>query len=100
MNTLEIIGLLLNFIGTLILTLPSLISTREFDEKKDKNTYMEENGRHRYTSERIRRDTAFNLIAMTIVSVGFIITLLGLFNLKSLTTSCPRIEKNTFRYQF
>ena len=79
MNGLEVIGLLLNLFGTLILAKSSLTSIREFDEEKDRNTYFEKDGKHKYTNKRIKNATRLNRLAIAIVILGFIITLLGLF---------------------
>lgn len=80
MNNLEVVGLLFNFIGTFILAIPNLVSTREFDDKRDQNIYSEKNGKHKFTTERMKSASRISKIAMGIIIVGFILTLLGLIS--------------------
>jgi hypothetical protein len=76
----EGIGLLLNLVGTFILAIPNLVSTREFDDKRDRNIYFAKNGKHKFTTERMKFASRISKIAMGIIIAGFIFTLLGLIS--------------------
>lgn len=74
----EVIGLLLNLVGTFILAIPNLVSAREFDGKRDQNIYSSKNGKQKFTTERMRSASRVSKVAMGIIVMGFIITLFGL----------------------
>lgn len=78
MSNLGAFGLLLNLVGTFMLAIPNLASTREFDGQRDQNIYFDKNGKHKFTTERIKSASRLSKFAMGIIIVGFILTLFGL----------------------
>lgn len=78
---LEIIGLFLNFFGSLILTIPLLNIREAFHEEEDKliDLGITKDGEYIYTTKRRKRFVFWARLGAVFVVIGFLLQLIAKF---------------------